>query len=149
MLFPYRNDYRKTLLPYLKNLTEENWLKTTKDYPNNLAWVISHIATSEDYWINEVAFKKNLILTVDKYSQPLEIIKAYEEIRLHTDAILESMETSDLNQLIEVPIFSDGWSPPSIPTIRWAFQHVYGHETYHIGQIAVIAHLNGFQKPLF
>ncbi|WP_342560657.1 DinB family protein [Psychrobacillus sp. FSL W7-1457] len=149
MLFPYRNDYRKTLLPYLKNLPEENWLKTTKDYPNNLAWVISHIATSEDYWINEVAFKKNLILTVDEYSQPLEIIKAYEEIRLHTDAILESMETIDLNQLIEVPIFSDGWSPPSIPTIRWAFQHVYGHETYHIGQIAVIAHLNGFQKPLF
>ncbi|MGY3718593.1 DinB family protein [Sutcliffiella cohnii] len=39
--------------------------------------------------------------------------------------------------------------PPSVPTLNWLFSHVYTHETYHIGQIAVIAHLNGFQKPLF
>ena len=149
MEFSYRNDYRKILLPYLRTLPNENWFQKSEAYPNNLAWIISHIALSEDYWINEIAFKQQSILTIDENSQPMEIIKAYEKIRLHTDAILNRLDNDQLTQLIDVPLFSDGWTPPSIPTIRWVFQHVYSHESYHIGQIAVIAHLNGFQKPLF
>lgn len=149
MQFPYRNDFRKTLIPYLKNLSEENWVKVHPNYSNNVAWIVSHIATSEDFWINKIAFKKKSKVTVDAYSPPCEILKAYEEIRMETDFILNALDVVQFDQLIEVPSFSDGWIPPSVPTIRWVFQHVYGHEAYHIGQLAVIAHLNGFEKPLF
>lgn len=149
LVFPYRNDFRKTLIPYLKNLSAENWRKVHPNYSNNVAWVISHVATSEAFWIKEIAFDKKSKLTVDAFSTPGEIIKAYEEIRMETDVILNSLEPEQFDQLIEVPTFSDGWIPPSVPTIRWVFQHVYGHEAYHIGQLAIIAHLNGFEKPLF
>lgn len=149
MAFPYRNDYRKTLLPYLNSLQEENWFKTSPTYPNNLAWVISHIATSEDFWINEVALQQKLVLTLDKNSSPFEILKAYQDIRIHTDGILNNLTVLQFNQLIEVPKFSDGWIPPSPPTFNWVFHHIYSHEAYHIGQIGIIAHFNGFPKPLF
>ncbi|MEX2104740.1 MAG: DinB family protein, partial [Bacilli bacterium] len=46
-----------------------------------------------------------------------------------------------------VPTFSDGWEPPSPPTWRWLFQHVYTHEAYHVGQISVIARLIGIKPP--
>ncbi|WP_445506569.1 hypothetical protein [Niallia sp. 03190] len=60
MIFPYRNDPRKTLIPYLSNLDEEYWFKESDFYPKNLAWIVSHISNSEAYWINEIGLKKNL-----------------------------------------------------------------------------------------
>ncbi|WP_445487481.1 DinB family protein [Niallia sp. 03133] len=149
MCFPYRNDPRKTLIPYLKNLDEECWFQHSPFYSNNIAWIISHISSSEDYWINEVALKKRCILTLKEDSSPQDLLNSYMEIRSYSDSIIHTLEDSQLNQIVDVPTFSDGWKPPSFPTLRWLFHHVYAHETYHIGQIAVIAHINGFQKPLF
>ncbi|MFO1443640.1 DinB family protein [Bacillus sp. Bva_UNVM-123] len=149
MLFPFRNDPRKTLIPYLTNLDEKYWTLKSDVYPNNLAWIISHITSSEDYWINEVALNKNCILNVNEYCSPKEILESYIQIRIYSDDILHQLEDSQLNKLVEVPKFSDGWKPPTVPTLNWLFDHVYSHEKYHIGQIAVIAKINGFQKPLF
>jgi uncharacterized damage-inducible protein DinB len=149
LLFPYRNDPRKTLIPYLKSLDEESWFMKSTIYPNNLAWIISHISSSEDYWVNEIALKKSCILTVNEGSSPNELIDSYIQIRNYTDGILHTLEDSQLTRLVEVPKFSDGWAPPSVPTLEWLFHHIYTHEAYHIGQIAVIAHINGYQKPLF
>ncbi len=149
MLFPYRNDLRKTLIPYLNNLDEEFWFKKSAYHPNNLAWVISHISSSEDYWVNEIGLKKSCILNLNNDSSPKEILDSYIQIRNYSDDILHTLKDSQLNKLVEVPKFSDGWTPPSVPTLNWLFNHVYTHETYHVGQISVIAHINGFQKPLF
>ncbi|MBK3496333.1 DinB family protein [Viridibacillus sp. YIM B01967] len=149
MLFPYRNDPRKTLIPYLRKLDEEYWFKKTAVYPNNLAWIISHIASSEDYWVNEVGLQKDSILTINEDSSIQEILDSYIRIRNYTDDILRRLDTKLLNKIVEVPTFSDGWTPPSEPTFNWLFNHIYTHEAYHIGQIALIAHINGFPKPLF
>lgn len=149
MLFPFRNDPRKTLIPYLTNLDEECWFMKSAVYPNSLAWIISHISSSEDYWVNEIGLKKCCILNVNEDCTSKEILESYIQIREYTDDILLQLEASQLNKLVEVPKFSDGWTPPSAPTLNWLFDHVYTHETYHIGQIAVIAQINGFQKPLF
>lgn len=149
LLFPYRNDLRKTLIPYLSSLDEELWFRKSDIYPNNLAWIISHISSSEDYWVNEIGLKKNCILQLDDESSPQEIVASYIQIRNYTNNILHSLEESEFNKLVEVPKFSDGWTPPSVPTLSWLFHHVYTHEAYHVGQIPVIAHMNGFQKPLF
>lgn len=149
MLFPYRNDPRKTLIPYLTDLAEECWYLKSTVYPNNLAWIISHISSSEDYWVNEIGLQKSSILNVNEDCSPKEILESYIHIRNYSDDILQKLDASQLNSVVNVPKFSDGWTPPSAPTLNWLFNHVYTHETYHIGQIAVIAHLNGFQKPLF
>ncbi|WP_313798588.1 DinB family protein [Cytobacillus sp.] len=149
LLFPFRNVPRKTLIPYLTNLDEECWFIKSDIYPNNLAWIISHITSSEDFWINEVALKKSCILNVNEYCSPKEILESYIQIRKYTDDILYQLEDSQLNEIVEIPKFSDGWTPPTVPTLNWLFDHVYSHEKHHIGQIAVIASINGFQKPLF
>lgn len=147
--FPYRNDLRKTLIPYLTKLDEAFWFKTSDGYPNNLAWIISHIASSEDYWVNEIGLKKSCILHLHEDCSPKELLDSYIQIRNYTDDILHTLDQSELNALVEVPRFSDGWTPPSVPTFKWLFHHVYTHEAYHVGQISIIAHLNGFPKPLF
>lgn len=149
MLFPYRNDLRKTLIPYLNTLDDALWFRKSDMYPNNVAWVISHIASSEDYWVNEIGLKKNCILQLNDESSPKEILDSYLQIRNYTDNILHTLDQSQLNKLVEVPKFSDGWTPPSVPTLNWLFHHVYTHEAYHVGQIPIIAYINAFKKPLF
>ncbi|WP_273126502.1 DinB family protein [Bacillus weihaiensis] len=149
MLFPYRNDLRKTLIPYLDELNDDSWNKKSYIYPKTISWIISHIAQSEDYWVNTVCFKSDTILTITEESKPSEILKGYISIRNHTDKLLHTINSTTLNEAVIVPTFSDGWVPPSEPTVNWLFNHVYTHEAYHIGQIAIIASLNELKKPLF
>lgn len=148
MVYTYRNDIRKTLIPYLSALSTEEWLRSHQLYPNSIAWVISHIAHSEDYWVNRIG-KKTATLLPQELTGPAEILHAYISIRSQTDEVLTSLSEEQLESLVEVPVFSDGWRPPSVPTWRWLFHHVYQHEAYHVGQIAVIARLNGINPPHF
>lgn len=149
MHFPYRNDIRKTLIPYLTGLDPNDWHKKSSIYPKSIAWIVSHIATSEDYWINSIYLKREASLQIDENSTPFELINSYIQVRNNTDNLLESLEQSKFNEVVEVPTFSDGWVPPSEPTVVWLFHHVYTHEAYHTGQIAIIANINNFKKPLF
>jgi uncharacterized damage-inducible protein DinB len=147
-LFPYRNDIRKTLIPYLLELPEDDWFRTHPDHPNSVAWVIRHIAESEDGWIHVTGLGGTASLR-NVPDTPAALTEAYIGIRRQTDALLESLSMEEGNRLIDVPAFSDGWKPPSPPTWRWVFHHVYSHEAYHAGQIGVIARLNGFRGPHF
>lgn len=148
-LFPYRNEVRKVLIPYLKNLDEDQWTATSQGYPNNIAWVISHIALSEEYWVTQIGLKNSPHLTITPTSLPQEILGAYVDIRKQTDEILCTISQDELQSILHVPEFSDGWVPPSTPTWKWLFHHVFTHEVYHAGQIGIIARLNGFKGPLF
>ncbi|TKC18830.1 DinB family protein [Robertmurraya kyonggiensis] len=149
MHFPYRNDIRKTLIPYLTELDPIDWYKKSSAYPKSIAWIVAHIAMSEDYWINSIYLKREFSLRIDENSTPSELVNSYIQIRNETDTLLQSLEHSMFNEVVEVPTFSDGWVPPSEPTVEWLFDHVFTHEAYHTGQIAIIANLNNFKKPLF
>ncbi|MEC0282723.1 DinB family protein [Terribacillus saccharophilus] len=142
-IFTYRNDVRKILIPYLKKLTPQQWEANT--YHNTISWVIEHMAQTEDYWVFQIGLGEESRI-IEENQNPLE---QYLRIREKTDQVLHSLEAKDLNRLVVVPDFSDGWKPPSEPTMRWLFHHVYSHEVYHAGQIGVIARLNGFDGPLF
>ncbi|WP_199614512.1 DinB family protein [Paenibacillus alkalitolerans] len=148
-LFPYRNDVRKILLPYLRELPQDAWFRTHRDHPNSVAWIIRHIVEGEDGWIHETALGRRAAMKDVPLDSPVALTEAYIEIRRQTDGLLESMTVEDGDRLIAVPAFSDGWKPPSPPTWRWVFHHVYAHEAYHAGQIGVIARLNGFKGPHF
>ncbi|GAA0379104.1 DinB family protein [Bacillus horti] len=152
MLFPYRNDVRKVLLPYLEKLDKDLWYRTSSNYPNSVAWVVLHIAQSEDHWVNKIGNKSELLLpdlVGAEREEPANLIHQYIKIREYTDRVLQSLSEEELDMEVEVPIFADGWVPPSAPTWRWLFHHVYTHEAYHVGQIGVIARINGFRGPLF
>lgn len=142
-IFTYRNDVRKILIPYLEKLSPQQW--EANAYHNTISWVIEHMAQTEDYWVFQIGLGKESRLS-EEYQNPLE---QYLRIREETDQVLRSLDAKDLDKLVDVPAFSDGWKPPSEPTMRWLFHHVYSHETYHAGQIGIISRLNGFNGPLF
>ncbi|WP_226002501.1 hypothetical protein [Paenibacillus sp. BJ-4] len=54
------------------------------------------------------------------------------------------LTADQLNTVVQVPTFANGWTPPFESTWKWLFHHVYTHEAYHAGQNGVIARLNGF-----
>lgn len=142
-IFTYRNEVRKILIPYLKKLSQQQW--DADAYHNTISWVIEHMAQTEDYWVFQIGLGEESRLTGENQN-PFE---QYLRIREKTDQVLHSLEAKDLDRLVDVPDFSDGWKLPSEPTMRWLFHHVYSHEVYHAGQIGVIARLNGFDGPLF
>ncbi|SNZ15657.1 Uncharacterized damage-inducible protein DinB (forms a four-helix bundle) [Terribacillus aidingensis] len=141
-MFPYRNDVRKILIPYLQQLTSEQWQANA--YHNSISWVIDHMAQTEDYWVFQVGLKQNSRILDDQ-----DPLTNYIHIREETDKVLYSLQKEEWAQFVDVPDFSDGWQPPSEPTMQWLFHHVYSHEAYHAGQVGVIARLNGFGGPLF
>jgi uncharacterized damage-inducible protein DinB len=142
-IFTYRNDVRKILIPYLHKLSPQQW--DANAYHNTISWVIEHMAQTEDYWVFQIGLGEESRLSGSDWN-PLE---QYLQIRKETDQVLQSLQVKDWDRLVDVPDFSDGWKPPSEPTMRWLFHHVYSHEAYHAGQIGVIARLNGFNGPLF
>ncbi|PAE07480.1 hypothetical protein CHI12_11275 [Terribacillus saccharophilus] len=142
-IFTYRNDVRKILIPYLHKLSPQQW--GANAYHNTISWVIEHMAQTEDYWVFQIGLSEENRLS----GSDLNPLEQYLQIRKETDQVLQSLQASDWDRLVDVPDFSDGWKPPSEPTIRWLFHHVYSHEAYHAGQIGVIARLNGFKGPLF
>ncbi len=146
MVFPYRNDVRKVLIPYLETLPEEQWFQTHPHYTNNIAWIVKHITESEDHWVHTIGLKQSSVLPED-VKTPKQLLDIYQEVRANTDKTLFSLTEQELEQLVDVPTFSDGWKPPSLPTLRWLFHHVYTHEAYHVGQISVIARLIGIKPP--
>ncbi|MGG1878700.1 DinB family protein [Paenibacillus cisolokensis] len=146
--FPYRNDARKVLIPYLQLLSEDQWYAVHRDHPNSIAWIIEHIARSEDEWIHVIGLQGELTLP-SNLDTPEQLLQAYIDIRHRTDRVLDSLKFSESDPALPLPTYSDGWQPPSPPTMRWIFHHIYDHETYHIGQIGLIARLNGFGGPLF
>lgn len=146
--FPYRNDVRKILIPYLKELTVEQWYATHSSYPNSIAWIVEHITRSEDEWINVIALQVGLQLP-PKLTSPQQLLQAYIDVRNQTDFRLKSILFDENAPAIQLPTYSDGWQPPSPPTLHWIFHHVFDHETYHVGQIGVISRLNGFAGPSF
>ncbi|WP_059052229.1 DinB family protein [Paenibacillus senegalimassiliensis] len=146
--FPYRNDVRKVLIPYLKELTVEQWYATHSNHPNSIAWIVEHIARSEDEWINVIALQAGLQLP-PKLESPQQLLQAYIDVRNQTDFRLKSILFDENAPAIQLPTYSDGWQPPSPPTLHWIFHHVFDHETYHVGQIGVISRLNGFAGPSF
>lgn len=142
-IYTYRNDVRKVLIPYLQELSPQQW--DADAYHNTISWVIEHMAQTEDYWVFQIGLGEESRLSGSDRN-PLE---QYLQIRKETDQVLQSLQVKDWDRLVDVPDFSDGWKPPSEPTMRWLFHHVYSHEAYHAGQIGVIAKLNGFNGPLF
>ncbi|WP_366248904.1 DinB family protein [Terribacillus aidingensis] len=142
-IYTYRNDVRKVLIPYLQGLSPQQW--DADAYHNTISWVIEHMAQTEDYWVFQIGLGEESRLSGSDRNP----LKQYLQIRKETDQVLQSLQVKDWDRLVDVPDFSDGWKPPSEPTMRWLFHHVYSHEAYHAGQIGVIARLNGFNGPLF
>lgn len=149
--FSYRNQPWQTLLPVLSKLTPEQLTWRIEGNPSSIGWLVDHIASVEDFWINEVAFHAPRIAPETAPENDLVALLAkYERVRGKTEHWLDWTSERELKRVLIVPEFPDGWKPMVFePDIRWAFQHVFSHEAYHIGQIVVLMRLQGIEDPLF
>jgi uncharacterized damage-inducible protein DinB len=147
--YPYRHDNWACLKPALEKLTPEQLLWKPQGC-DSIGKILAHMAGCENFWINELAGLGPILLRDPLPESDAEcLLLAYEKVRAQTEGILHSLKETDLKRVVDVPEFSDGWEPPSTPTLHWVFHHVFDHESYHCGQIALLMRMQGLEPPIF
>jgi len=136
---------RRELERALDGISEEDLNKEVHGL-NSIAWMIGHLANQEQaYWLlfrNEELIDKNLRHYNNKVEEGkdfAELFELWKTITNRSNAWLETATTSDLENTFEKAKENTG----SLMT------RVIGHYYFHIGQIATIRKLLGYDVPGF
>ncbi len=136
---------RRELERSLENISEAD-LNREVGGLNSIAWMIGHLAMQEQaYWLffrGEELVEKNLKAYGSKVEDPKEFAELFElwkSITEQSNGWLETATTSDLENQFEKAKENTG----SLLT------RVIGHYYFHIGQIATIRKLLGYDVPGF
>ncbi len=148
-VFLYRNDPWTILLPVVNRLSREHLLWSDDGKLNGIGWLFNHVSSTEDYWVNEIAFKDKLVSSDAGAADLPALLARHLQVREATEQRLHALTVNDLKRTIEVPVFGDGWKPLHPPTLHWVFNHVFTHEAYHIGHLVTLMRLQGLADPSF
>lgn len=97
---------------------------------------------TEDFWVHNLAYGAAVAHPVPQDDADA-ILTECRRVREQTDARLAAATPEELERVVAVPAFDDGWTPPCPPTVHWVFHHVFEHELYHIGQISLLLRQQG------
>lgn len=145
-MFPYRNHPLAILQVHLAGLTPEQLTWTPPGSQNSIGWLLEHLIGTEDFWIHHLAYGGSVARPVP-VDDGQALLAEYARVRAATDERLAAATPEEMARVVEVPAFSDGWSPPCTPTVHWVFHHLFEHEMYHIGQISLLLRQQGL-RPL-
>lgn len=110
-----------------------------KDSPGKIRKILKHIIQAEVGWIHRLIMKEKKTEEYDISTMNIdEIIALLERTRAKTVEWLEENKDNSL----EFP-----YGKKASTQISWIMYHVAEHEAYHLGQIALIAEMNGQQIP--
>lgn len=147
--YPYRHDNWAILKESLPRLTKDQ-VAWAPDGCDSIAGILSHMVFVEDLWINSIAeLGPRIVPDFYKSDNLAEILGCYEEVRAQTEGILNGLHDADLHRVVDMPDFDEPWKPPSTPTLHWVFHHVFDHEAYHCGQIALMMRMQGVEPPAY
>lgn len=146
--FPYHNEPLDILERHLPPLdaTQITWVPPGGR--NSIGWILAHLVSTEDFWIHQLAFGTPVGAEPDP-SDIRELLRAYRRVRTRSDERLDDCSPADMERIVDVPTFGDGWKPGFPPTVFWVFHHVFEHEMYHIGQISLLLRLAGCEPLPF
>lgn len=145
--FPYREQAWLTFLPTLRSLTRTQ-LEFKPDWtPSSIGEIIRHIVSTESGWIEKTLYgsPKDEGEGVD-IGDSSSLISYRDRVRSVTNARIDG---ADLDAPFAMPEFPDGWRPLEEANVRWIFEHVFGHENYHLGQCVMLLRMQGIEYPLF
>lgn len=149
-LFPYCDDSWNILCPAIRHLTREQLAWCFPGNPTTIGWLLDHVASTEDYWISEIAFREALAVSEETDMGDINALLAkHQYIRERSKERLRSLKLTDMQRVCQVPEFADGWKPLHPATLHWVFTHVFSHETYHIGHLVILLRLQGLSEPHF
>lgn len=145
-------DYRWNngfLLNTVKDLSPEEWRKRPTECSNHIAWIVGHVTWARMRllerlgvewsapWLGMFARGVKLDQTAE-YPAPGVMMAAWKEVG---EVLLKALENAPHEALAKDA------SPPSPPTadgkISGVIRFLAWHETYHVGQISLVACLLG------
>lgn len=110
-----------------------------KDSPGKIRRILKHIVQAEVGWIHRLVMKEKEAENYDISTMGIEeIIALLERTRAKTVKWLEENKDKPL----EFP-----YGKKASTHVAWIMYHVAEHEAYHLGQIVLIAEMNGQQIP--
>jgi len=138
------------LLPNcIADLSEEDWARRPTDSTNSIAFLAAHLADARYFLAGLIGAPKDNPLTafenvnsIDKIEGPLpsieELLGIWKEISTHLAGSLEKMKGDELGPESEIPF------PINDRTVRGCVTFLLHHDTYHIGQIAILRKQFGY-----
>ena len=146
-LFHFKNDLRERFFPAYQSLTSDQIDWVPEGSKNNIAFILRHIAQSEDWFIRAVIAGEEMIPKRRSELQTVEeMINYLHKTRKRTFEFLEEHSIDILKETRNIPEGYRG-EPIEEPTIGWIINRIFDHEVYHLGQVNMILRLQGIDPP--
>ena len=146
-VFSHGFDLRNHFFPAYRTLTPEQIEWKPEGGKNNIAFLLRHVAQSEDWFIRAVIRQEQMTPKRKAELPTLETIMDYlEETRNRTLDLLREIPVEALNETRPMPEGFRG-SPRSEVTVGWVIHRIQSHEAYHLGQINMLMRLQGLEPP--
>ena len=148
-LFPYRHQTWSVLKPAIEKLTSEQLEWSAGDHMP-IGETLWHMADTEQWWLQKVCRKRPEFMVKKPPLADVEaLLSVYESVRMLSENFFDPLTPEDLEQPIEQKMFEGIQGLDTPGTVRWAIHHVFEHESYHAGQIALLMRLQGLRPPKF
>ena len=143
-LFRHWDEVREGLYQALSKLTDAQLGFVPREGLWSLGSVVCHIATGEEHWFQYyIAGKRperGSSYDLASYPTVSDLKDLLETVHARTDAHLETLSASDLDQEVSLP-----WGAKT--TLRWVVWHVLEHEIHHRGEVFLMIGLLGMEAP--
>lgn len=146
--FDYVNDLRDRFFPAYRQLLPEQLEWKPEGSKNNIAFLLRHVAQSEDWFIRVVILGQDVTPKRKAELPSIDSMLAYlEETRSRTIQFLESSAIDVLRETRKIPDGFRGTPMGDDPSVGWIVHRIFDHEVYHLGQVNTILRLQGIDPP--
>lgn len=143
-LFGHWTEVRDGLFQALDKLTDAQLDFVPRQGLWSLGRVARHIASAEEGWFRYIVTHELTEWPPEYTAKDYPTVKSVKallsEVHARTDAFLKTLETTDLDHVLEMP-----WDGKL--TLRWIIWHVLEHEIHHRGEIFLMLGLLGMEAP--
>ena len=137
----------------LENISDEHFFERPSDSSNPIHFVLGHI-TLYRYAAckllgDETTYKFADLYAMGKQVQDRSVYPSADEIKLEWEVASKKLEA--LLAKVEIEAFAKETPkkhPIGAQNVMGAYQFIMFHETYHVGQIAILARLFGYDAVI-
>lgn len=146
MFLPNLRIWRALLLQCAEPMTDQQLHWVPPGGKNSVAWCLRHLAQSEDWFVNNVILERHDHQPRrSRELQDREALFGYlRSVWEHTDARMAEWDLAYLQQPRTMPPGFRG-VPPERLTVLWVVNQMVQHFAYHVGQVRMLARMQGFE----
>ena len=139
--YEYVKDSRNILFEYCKTVSPEDFMNQNTSFGRggSMRNLLVHIANTYEYWIANLALKKNLkYAEYEDHLTVQQVILLFDSVDIFMEEFILEMNLSDTEIVYEIQGNKNSASPLKF------FSHVITHEYHHKGQILSLSRHLGY-----